>query len=110
MSGLSKQREMVRDAALRVIDERRRFSLLTLRLRDGYERYRPGILLGGGFVAGFLLGRKQFAQAVRSVFSGANFGFALMRSSLGSMLIAATVRKVPMANRATVPSPARAHG
>ncbi len=93
MNSLRKNRQLVREAALRVIGERQKFHQQTAGMRDGLDRYRPAILLGGGFVGGFLIGRKQFAQAVRSMLSIANFGFALMRSSLASMLVAATLRR-----------------
>lgn len=101
MNLLRTDRQLVRDAALRVIGERQKFHRHATQLRDGYDRYRPVILLGGGFVAGFLIGRKQFPQAARSVFSMASLGFSLMRSSLGSMLIAATLRRIPAADNAT---------
>lgn len=100
MNLLRTDRQLVRDAALRVIGERQKFHQHAAELRDGYDRYRPVILLGGGFAAGFLIGRKHFPQAVRSVFSMASLGFSLMRSSLGSMLVAATLRKIPAADKA----------
>lgn len=110
MNIVRKDRELVRAAALQLIRERDRFDQQTMRLRNRYDRYRPGVLLGGGFVIGLLLGRKQFLQATRSVLSITSLGFGLMKSSLGSMLVAATLRKTPANTRSAVPAVEPPHG
>lgn len=89
----SKDRERVRVAARHLVIERQRFDEVASNFRVGFDRYRPMILIGGGFAVGFVLGRKRFLEATRSVLSIANLGAALMSSSLGSMLVAATMRK-----------------
>ena len=110
MNLAGKDRKLVRDAALRVIGERQKFQQHAAQLRDGYDRYRPVLLLGGGFATGFLIGRKHFPQAVRSILSMASLGFSLMRSSLGSMLVAATLRNIPASGKATSVSAEEAQG
>lgn len=107
MSLLKKDRQLVREAAMHLIAERGRFDRQTVRLREGFDRYRPALLLGGGFAMGVLLGRKQFVQATRSLASMTSLGFNLMRSSLGSMIVAATFRKAPRSSQ-PVPGPAQA--
>ena len=96
---------IVRVAAGELIASRQALRRETTWLRDGFERYRPAILVGGGFVAGMLIGRKQFSSAARSIASTANLSLALLRSSLGSMLIAATVRKVSSPDSPLRPPP-----
>lgn len=105
-----KDRRLVRDAATRLIIERGRFDQQTVYLRERFDRYRPAILLGGGLALGLLLGRKNFVQATRSALSIAGLGFGLMRSSLGSMLVAATLRKTPRSNAKPVRVVQKAQG
>lgn len=93
MNNLTRDRQLVRNAAIRLTDERNRFRQQTAIFRVGFDRYRPVILLGGGFVIGLLLGRKQLAQATRSIASIASLSIGLMKSSLGSLLIATTLGK-----------------
>ena len=96
---------IVRAAARELIVRRQGLRQQTTCLRDGFERYRPAILFGGGFVAGLLIGQQRFSSAVRSIASTANLGFVLLRSSLGSMLIAATLRKASSPDSAPQPTP-----
>lgn len=107
MKILTKERQLVRVAAIRLIDERRRFQQKTACVREGFDRYRPTILLGGGFVLGLVLGRKQLVQATRSIASIASVSIGLMKSSLGSMLVAATLGQTPRSSRK--PAPATQH-
>ena len=110
MSSLRKDRELVRKAAVRLIVEREQFNQHTTWLRECFDRHRPWILVGGGFGAGLLLGRKQFVQAARSILSITSLGFGLMKSSLGSMLVAATLRKTPRKRRKLAAAPEELQG
>lgn len=93
MNKLRRDRQQVRDAAVRVIDARRQLQQQTSSLRERFDRYRPAILVGGGFLAGLVLGRKQFVHAARSAFTIASLGVGVARSALGSMLLATTLHK-----------------
>ena len=93
MNNLRRDRQHVRDAAMRAIDARGQLQRHTSGLRELYDRYRPAILVGGGLLAGLVLGRKQFVHAARSAFTIANLGIGVARSSLGSVLLATTLHK-----------------
>ncbi len=110
MNPLHENRQRVRHAAARLSVERDRFKRQTAWLRDGFERYRPIILLGGGFGAGLLLGRSQLVQATRSIRSISSLGFGLMRSSLGSMLVAAALRGIPHDKHKPAPAAQQVQG
>ena len=93
MNNSRRARQHVGDAATRAIDARRQLQRQTSGLRELYDRYRPAILVGGGLLAGLVLGRKQFVHAARSAFTIANLGIGVVRPSFGSMLLAATLHK-----------------
>lgn len=104
MTTLRRDRQHVRAAALRLIGARRQLHRQTSRLRERFDRYRPALVVGGGFLAGMLLGRNLFAKATRSAFSIASLGIGLMRSSLGSMLLARILRQGAPTAKAAVAS------
>lgn len=85
---LKDDRQRVRSASVNLIARRQKLKLKTEDLSDRFERWRPTLLVGGGFVAGLLMGRGRLRDVTRSVHSTASFGWSLIRSSAGSMLVA----------------------
>ena len=100
---LKHDRERVRIAAAKLLEYRRQLHRQTQWLSDGFERYRPAILIGGGLIAGLLIGRGKLNDVTRSIVSAAGLGWTLMRSSIGTMLLARSFqrpgRSDPQANR-----------
>ena len=92
---LRKDRMRVAIAAGNLIAQRRKLQGKTEWLLDGFERWRPVIIVGGGFVAGLLIGRGKLSDATRSAVSAASLSMALMRSSLGSMLLTKAFQGIP---------------
>ena len=89
---LKQDRQRVQLAARRLISQRRQLHRETQRLSDDFERYRPILIVGGGLIAGLLIGRGKLTDATRAVSSMAALGMSLMRSSLGTLMLSRTFR------------------
>lgn len=88
---LKEKRQQVRIASAHLIAQRTRLRARTEWLGNKLEQWRPALLVGGGLIAGMLIGRGSFQKATRSVLSAASLGWALMRSSAGTLLLAKTL-------------------
>ena len=89
---LKLDRQHVQRAARRLRVERRQLHRETRWLSDGFERVRPALLVGGGLLAGLLIGRGKLTDATRAVASIAGLGMTLMRSSIGTIVLSRTFR------------------
>ncbi len=85
-------RQRVQSAARRLRVQRRQLHRQTQGLSDGFERFRPALLIGGGLLAGVLIGRGKLTDATRAVASIAGLGMTLMRSSIGTIVLSRTFR------------------
>lgn len=90
---LKNKRQQVQIAAARLQASRIRLHQRAQWLFDGLERYRPALLVGGGFAAGLMLGRGKLSDATRAIVSTAGLGLTLLRSSFGTMLLARTFQR-----------------
>lgn len=92
---LKSDRQRVALASENLIARRKALHRKTDWLLEGFERWKPTLIVGGGLIAGFLIGRGTLSNATRSAISIASVSMALMRSSLGSMLLAKTFQSSP---------------
>ncbi len=89
---LKKDRQRVQLAAKHLIAQRRQLHRQTQWLAEGLERFRPALLVGGGLIAGLLIGRGKLSDATRSVSAFAGLGMSLMRSSIGTIVLSRAFR------------------
>lgn len=90
---IKNDRRRVRIASAQLLVKREEMHRRADWLASEFEHYRPALLVGGGLLAGFFLGRGKLSSATRSIVSAASVGMSLMRSSFGSMLLAKTLRR-----------------
>lgn len=89
---LKLDRQHVQRAARSLSVQRRQLHRQTQELSDGFERFRPVLLVGAGLVAGLLVGRGKLTDATKAVASIAGLGMTLMRSSIGTIVLSRTFR------------------
>lgn len=89
---LKQDRQQVQWSARNLLAKRRQLHRQTQWLSDGFERFRPALLVGGGLITGLLLGRGKLTDATRTVASLAGLGMTLMRSSIGTIILSRTFR------------------
>ncbi|HMM66477.1 MAG TPA: hypothetical protein PKC03_06010 [Dokdonella sp.] len=85
---LFRDRRRAQAAANTLILRRHQFREQSAWLHDGVERHQPAILVGGGLLAGWLLGRLSVVGAARRATTAMSLGATLMRSSLGPIVLA----------------------
>lgn len=85
---LFRDRQLAKIAADNLVRRRGKFRAQTAWLHDGVERHRPALLVGGGLMAGWLLGRLSVPGALRRVGTALSLGIALLRSPLGPLSLA----------------------
>lgn len=81
-------RKRAQAAANTLVLRRQQFREQSAWVHDGVERHRPAILVGGGLLAGWLLGRLSVVGAARRATAAMSLGATLMRSSLGPIVMA----------------------
>jgi hypothetical protein len=86
---LRRDRKQVRVAAERLRALQAQLVGQTLLLRIGLERGRPFVIVGGGLIAGWLIGNRQRRQSVRALASLASLADAFMRSPIGPLAVSA---------------------
>jgi energy-converting hydrogenase Eha subunit B len=86
---LSRKRRIADDAAATLTAQRRQLSIRCSGLHGVFDRWRPSILVGGGLVGGYLLGKRQTARLASAAVSLASFGMAVMRTPLGPLAMSA---------------------
>lgn len=85
---LLRDRARAQQAAYRLVRRKQRFREQSAWVHDGVERHRPALLVGGGLLAGWLFARLSMGGAARKASSVLSLGTALLRSSLGPLVLA----------------------
>jgi hypothetical protein len=89
---LGDDRRQVKAASANLLAQRTKLLQRTAKARVWIDKHRATILVSGGFAAGLLIGRRQFANVAGSIASAATLGMSLIRSPLASILLASSLR------------------
>jgi hypothetical protein len=91
MMNLTRKREAADLAAAILVGQRKQLSSRYAGLMHTFDRYRPAILVGGGFLGGYILGNRKTARLATGVLSLTSLGMSLMRSPLGALALTAVL-------------------
>ncbi len=90
---LGEDREAVRRAEQRLAQTRVLYHESTHWLHGAITRHRAVGLVGGGILAGLILGRLPLAKAGRAALSIATLGLSVLKTPLGAMAFGALLGK-----------------
>lgn len=101
---LHRDRHMAALAAANLVLRKRQYQEHAGWLHQLALRYRPALLVGGGFLAGTLLGQARLGSATRKLGAAVSVASVVMRSALGPVLLASVVGRRARAKQTDLPT------
>ena len=98
---LRADREMANAAASKLLLRQRRYRRSENDLGADIAAWRPALVVGAGLAAGGLLGRLRISRAARAVATTVNITMMVVRSSIGSIALAALFGRRQFSDEAT---------